>query len=134
MNRRERTIRSTHFEKHDRLPVLYRIKPDLIRLHPKEIHVPRERYPDDILQYEKTYTLQTFQSAGKLNMDPGKLIKDEWYCVWQTLTNDYLSQLSTRPLKDLMIRTATASPIRVSASKASVTWRRCAKRTVTNTI
>ncbi len=101
MTSRERTIRSIRFEKPDRVPVLHRIKPGFIRLHPKEIQKLREKYPSDILQSEKTYTWFTFHTAGKLNMDPGKLVKDEWGCVWKTITSDHFGQVIDSPLKSL---------------------------------
>jgi len=101
MKSRERTIRSIRFEKPDRVPVLHRIKPGFIRLHAPEIRELREKYPSDILQSERTNTWFTFDSAGKLNMEPGKLVRDEWDCVWQTLTSDYLGQVVDSPLKSL---------------------------------
>jgi uroporphyrinogen decarboxylase len=99
MNSRERVIRSIRFEKPDRVPVLHRIKPGFIRLHPREIRALRDRYPSDILQSERTQTWFTFDSPGKLNLVPGKLVRDEWGCVWQTLTADHLGQVVDPPLK-----------------------------------
>jgi uroporphyrinogen decarboxylase len=101
MTSRERTIRSIRFENPDRVPVLHRIKPGFIRLHRNEIRELREKYPSDILQSEQTHTWFTFHSPGKLNMVPGKLVKDEWGCVWQTLTSDHLGQVVDAPLKRL---------------------------------
>ena len=101
MTSRERVIRSIRFEGPDRVPVLHRIKPGFFRLHEKEIEELRTKYPSDILQSEKTHTWFTFSTAGKLNMDPGKLVKDEWGCVWQTLTSDHLGQVVDSPLKTL---------------------------------
>ncbi|UCF97449.1 MAG: hypothetical protein JSV89_20095 [Spirochaetaceae bacterium] len=101
MNSRERTIRSIRFERPDRVPVLHRIKPGFIRLHPREIRELRDRYPSDILQSERTHTWFTFHSPGKLNMEQGKRVKDEWGCVWQTLTGDHLGQVVDPPLKTL---------------------------------
>lgn len=101
MNSRERTIRSIRFEKPDRVPVLHRIKPGFIRLHPDEIRRLRAKYPSDILQSEQTHTWFTFSTAGKLNMEPGKLVEDEWGCVWKTTTSDHLGQVVDSPLKRL---------------------------------
>jgi uroporphyrinogen decarboxylase len=100
VNSRERTIRSIRFESPDRVPVLHRIKPGFIRLHTREIRELRQKYPSDILQSEQTHTWFTFSSSGKLNREPGKLVTDEWGCVWKTTTSDHLGQVVDSPLKE----------------------------------
>jgi uroporphyrinogen decarboxylase len=99
MTSHERVVRSVRFEHPDRVPVLHRIKPGYFRLHGPEIEALRRRYPADILQSERSHTWFSFATAGKLSTRPGALVTDEWGCVWNTLSADYLGQAVDSPLK-----------------------------------
>ena len=98
MTSRERVIRSIRFEHPDRVPVLHRIKPGYFRLHAHVIEDLRRRYPADILQSERSHTWFSFATAGKLSTRAGTLVRDEWGCVWNTLSSDYLGQAVEWPL------------------------------------
>lgn len=99
MNSRERVIRTIRFEEPDRIPVIHRIKPGAFRLYGTKLKALCTKYPSDIYQSSKTHTWFSFFMAPWDNAKRGQ-VKDEWGCIWDSLTADHAGQVVGHPLKD----------------------------------
>ena len=100
MNSRERYTRAVKFAKPDRVPVMHRTLPGSFRKHGKRLLDLYARYPTDALLSPSTQGWFSFrrgvaESSGRL-----RGVMDEWGCVWDSLTDDYLGQVIGHPLDD----------------------------------
>jgi hypothetical protein len=98
MNSRERYTRAITFAGPDRVPVMHRSLPGAFRRYGKQLEDLYARYPGDVLLSPSRRGWFAFRrSVGE---GSGKLrgVKDEWGCVWNSLTDDYLGQVVEHPL------------------------------------
>ncbi|MCL4371688.1 MAG: hypothetical protein M1380_12435 [Chloroflexi bacterium] len=100
MNSRERYIRAIKFDRPDRVPIMHRTLPGSYRRRGQDIEELYARFPSDVLNSPSTHGWFAFkrvvgESSGQLR---GAV--DEWSCVWDSLTDDYLGQVFGHPLKD----------------------------------
>lgn len=100
MNSRERYTRAITFAGPDRVPVMHRSLPGAYRKYGKQLEDLYARYPGDALLSPSTrgwfaYRRGVGESSGKL-----RGVTDEWGCVWDSLTDDYLGQVIGHPLDE----------------------------------
>ena len=100
MNSRERYTRAITFAGPDRIPVMHRSLPGAHRKYGRQLEELYARYPGDALLSPSTRGWFGFrrgvgESSGKL-----RGVKDEWGCVWDSLTDDYLGQVIGHPLDE----------------------------------
>ncbi len=98
MNSRERYIRAIKFDGPDRVPVMHRTLPGSFRRYGRRLEDLYARFPSDVLLSPSTRGWFAFQrgvgeTSGQLR---GQI--DEWGCVWDSLTDDYLGQVIGHPL------------------------------------
>lgn len=100
MNSRERYTRAITFAGPDRVPVMHRTLPGAFRRHGKPLEDLYARHPSDVLLSPSTrawfaYKRGVVESSGQL-----RGVTDEWGCVWDSLTDDYLGQVVGHPLDE----------------------------------
>lgn len=99
MNSRERYRRALRFEGPDRVPIMHRAVPGAVRIYGKHLLDLYERYPSDVLLSPSSpgawfsFRRGVTEGSGSLHG-----VTDEWGCVWDSLTDDYLGQVIASPL------------------------------------
>lgn len=100
MNSRERYTRAVKFAGPDRVPVMHRTLPGSFRKYGQQLRDLYGRYPSDVLlsstgRAHYTFGRAIWESSGQL-----RGVTDEWGCIWDSLTSDYLGQVIGHPLED----------------------------------
>ncbi len=101
MNSRERYMRAIKFAGPDRVPVMHRAIPGAFQVYGKALEDLYARYPSDVLQ-PRTAPGAWFGFKGRVGETSGEVhgVVDEWGCVWDSLTDDYLGQVIGHPLDE----------------------------------
>ncbi|MBI2941116.1 MAG: hypothetical protein HYY04_11830 [Chloroflexi bacterium] len=91
MNSRERYLRAIHFARPDRVPLMHRTLPGAFHHYGQALADLYRRYPSDVMGVGFGETVDEEQGIylGKT---------DEWGCVWDSLTDDYLGRVIDPPL------------------------------------
>lgn len=100
MNSRERYARAIKFAGPDRVAVMHRTLPGSFRKYGQQLEDLYSRYPNDVLlsstgRAHYTFGRAVWESSGNL-----RGVEDEWGCIWDSLTDDYLGQVIGHPLED----------------------------------
>ncbi|MHB1417599.1 MAG: uroporphyrinogen decarboxylase family protein [Chloroflexota bacterium] len=100
MNSRERYIRALRFAGPDRVPTIHRTIPGAFQKYGRELEDLYARYPSDALLSTAGRTGFAFQRGVGESSGRFKGAKDEWGCVWDSLSDEYLGQVIGHPLDD----------------------------------
>ncbi|MHB1415192.1 MAG: uroporphyrinogen decarboxylase family protein [Chloroflexota bacterium] len=100
MNSRERYTRAVKFAGPDRVPVMHRSIPGAFRKYGRQLEEIYERYPSDVLLSPASRSHFGFKAGVSEGSGKLKGVVDEWGCVWDSLTDDYLGQVIGHPLDD----------------------------------
>jgi len=100
MNSRERYSRAIKFDQPDRVPIMHRTLPGSFHKYGKRIDDLYARFPSDALLSPSTHGWFNFKWAVGETSGQLKGATDEWGCVWDSLTDDYLGQVFGHPLAD----------------------------------
>jgi uroporphyrinogen decarboxylase len=100
LNSRERYTRTITFTGPDRVPIMHRTLPGSFRKYGKALEDLYARYPSDVLLSPASQSWFGFRSAvgERSGVLQGEV--DEWGCVWDSLSDDYLGQVFGHPLDD----------------------------------
>ncbi len=99
MNSRERYLRAIKFDGPDRVPIMHRSLPGSHRIHGEKLEAIYRRYPSDVL-VSSTGGWFSFRRGVGETSGQVRGATDEWGCVWDSLTDDYLGQVIGHPLDD----------------------------------
>jgi uroporphyrinogen-III decarboxylase len=100
MTSRERYVRALTFGGPDRVPIMHRTLPGTFRRAGKALEALYARYPGDVLLSPSTRGWFAFQRGVGEASGASRGARDEWGCVWDSLTDDYLGQVIGHPLDD----------------------------------
>lgn len=100
MNSRERYARAMKFAGPDRVPVMHRTLPGSFRMYGQKLEDLYARYPGDVLLSPSTRSWFNFKWAVSEGSGRAMGQADEWGCIWDSLTDDYLGQVIGHPLDD----------------------------------
>ena len=100
MNSRERYRRAVKFAGPDRVPVMHRTLPGSFRSYGRKLEELYDRYPSDVLLSPSTKAWFSFQRGVTESSGQVRGVADEWGCVWDSLTDDYLGQVIGHPLEE----------------------------------
>ncbi|MHB1135011.1 MAG: uroporphyrinogen decarboxylase family protein [Chloroflexota bacterium] len=100
MDGRERYLRALHFAGPDRVPVMHRTLPGAFRRFGRALEELYERYPSDVLLHPSSRTWFGFNRGVGEGSGKYQGAVDEWGCVWDSLSDDYLGQVVGHPLDE----------------------------------
>jgi hypothetical protein len=100
MTSRDRYIRALTLTGPDRVPVMHRSLPGSFRRHGAALEALYARYPADVLLSPSTRGWFAFARGVGEASGAARGATDEWGCVWDSLTDDYLGQVVGHPLDD----------------------------------
>jgi uroporphyrinogen decarboxylase len=100
MNSRERYRRAITFAGPDRVPLMQRALPGARRKYGQALQDLYARFPGDVLLSPSTGGWFGFRRAVGENSGALRGVTDEWGCVWDSLTEDYLGQVVGHPLDE----------------------------------
>ncbi len=100
MTSRERYIRALTFTGPDRVPVMHRTLPGTFRKLGPALEDLYARHPGDVLLSPSTRGWFAFKRGVGESSAAARGTRDEWGCVWDSLTDDYLGQVVGHPLDD----------------------------------
>ena len=100
MNSRERYRRAITFTGPDRVPVMQRTLPGARRKHGEALRDLYARFPGDVLLSPATGGWFAFRRGVGESSGARRGAVDEWGCVWDSLTDDYLGQVVGHSLDD----------------------------------
>ena len=98
MNSRERYTRAIKFAGPDRVPVMHRTIPGAARKYKEALEEIYRRYPSDVINSPTTGGWFNFRWTVNESSAAARGAVDEWGCVWDSLTDDYLGQVVGHPL------------------------------------
>jgi hypothetical protein len=97
---RERYIRALTFSGPDRVPIMHRTLPGTFRRLGPRLEELYARYPADVLLSPSTRGWFAFKRGVAESSGAARGATDEWGCVWDSLTDDYLGQVVGHPLAE----------------------------------
>ena len=100
MNSRERYRRAITFAGPDRVPIMHRTIPGAFRRLGKPLEDLYARYPSDVLLSPSSRAWFAFKRGVAEGSGALRGVKDEWGCIWDSLTDDYLGQVIWHPLDE----------------------------------
>ncbi len=100
MNSRERYRRALTFTGPDRVPIMHRTIPGAFRKLGKPLEDLYARHPSDVLLSPSTRAWFAFKRGVVEGSGRLRGVTDEWGCVWDSLTDDYLGQVFGHPLEE----------------------------------
>ncbi len=100
MNSRERYRRAITRSGPDRVPIMHRSLPGAFRKYGRRLEELYARYPGDALLSPSTRGWFAFRRGVGESSGKARGVKDEWGCVWDSLTDDYLGQVIGHPLDE----------------------------------
>ena len=98
MNGRERYQRAIKFAGPDRVPVMHRTIPGAARKYKEVLEELYKRFPSDVLNSPTTGGWFSFRWTVNESSGSARGAVDEWGCVWDSLTDDYLGQVIGHPI------------------------------------